>query len=64
MSASAIRGVDGERLASISAFARMSFNVQIPKSAWPWTEAAVPAPVYGLLTSNGLEESGSGGGVL
>lgn len=45
MSASQIRGVAGERFAIISALMRMSFRVQIPRSAWPWTEAAVPAPV-------------------
>ena len=49
MSASAISGVLGERLARVSALARMSFRVQIPKSAWPCTEAAVPAPVYYIL---------------
>ena len=52
MSASAISGVRGERFASISALLRMSFSVQIARSAWPCIEAAVPAPVWWLLVSS------------
>lgn len=54
MSASAMRGVVGEREASIEALVSMSVMVARPMSGMPRRDIVVPAPVWG---------GGSGGAV-